>query len=103
MVAQHQRIQQRLKAFDFAGLFTQELMWNHLPTRPLEIPVDGAIYTLTPVAQRGMAVFLCVPPSDAPFPKYVVRRKIDTQVSKTARAHNIIFHENANSVKVWQW
>jgi Eco57I restriction-modification methylase len=103
MPAQHQKIQQRLKAFDFAGLFTQELMWNHFPTRPLEIPVDGTTYTLTPVAQRGMAVFECVPPTDAQFPKYAVRRKIDTQVSKAAREHIIIFHDHAKTVQVWQW
>jgi hypothetical protein len=103
MVAQHQRIQQRLKGFDFAGLFTQELMWNHFPIRPLEIPVDGTVYRLTPVAQRGMAVFECVPPTDAQFPKYADRRKIDTQVSKTAREHIIIFHDHAKSVQVWQW
>ena len=103
MFSQHQRIQQRLKAFDFAGLFTQELMWNHFPTRPLEIPVDGTTYTLTPVAQRGMAVFECVPPTDAQFPKYAVRRKIDTQVSKAAREHIIIFHDHAKTVQVWQW
>jgi hypothetical protein len=103
MPAQHQKIQQRLKAFDFAGLFTQELMWNHFPNRPLEIPVDGTTYTLTPVAQRGMAVFECVPPTDAQFPKYAVRRKIDTQVSKAAREHIIIFHDHAKTVQVWQW
>jgi hypothetical protein len=103
MPAQHQKIQQRLKAFDFAGLFTQELMWNHFPTRPLEILVDGTTYTLTPVAQRGMAVFECVPPTDAQFPKYAVRRKIDTQVSKAAREHIIIFHDVAKTVQVWQW
>jgi hypothetical protein len=103
MVAQHQRIQQRLKVFDFTGLFTQELMWNHFPTRPLEIPVDGTTYTLTPVAQRGMAVFECAPPTDEQFPKYAVRRKIDTQVSKTAREHIIIFHDHSKSVQVWQW
>ena len=103
MPAQHQKIQQRLKAFDFAGLFTQELMWNHFPTRPLEVPVDGTNYTLTPVAQRGMAVFECVPPTDAQFPKYAVRRKIDTQVSKAAREHIIIFHDLAKTVQVWQW
>ena len=103
MPTQHQRIQQRLKAFDFAGLFTQELMWNHFPTRPLEIPIDGTTYTLTSVAQRGMAVFECVPPTDAQFPKYAIRRKIDTQVSKAAREHIIIFHDLAKTVQVWQW
>ena len=35
MPADYQRIQKRLKAFDFTGLFTQELMWNHFPTRGL--------------------------------------------------------------------
>jgi hypothetical protein len=103
MPADHQKIHQRLKAFDFTGLFTQELMWNHFPTRPLDVPVDGITYTLKPVAQRGMAVFECVPPSDAQFPKYASRRKIDTHVSKTAREHIIIFHDHAKTVQVWQW
>ncbi|MGC2743659.1 MAG: DNA methyltransferase, partial [Candidatus Angelobacter sp.] len=48
-------------------------------------------------------VFECVPPTDAQFPKYSTRRKIDTQVSKTAREHIIIFHDLAKTVQVWQW
>src|SRR5437762_2120179 len=44
------RIQQRLRAFDFIGLFTQELMWNHFSTRSLELSVDGVTYVLKPVA-----------------------------------------------------
>ena len=48
-------------------------------------------------------MFECVPPTDAQFPKYAVRRKIDTQVSKTAREHIIIFHDLAPTVQVWQW
>ncbi len=103
MATDHQKIQQRLKAFDFVGLFTQELMWNHFSTRALETPVDGVTYTLKPVAQRGMAVFECVPPNDVQFPKYANRRKIDAQVSKTAREHVIIFHDHAKTVQVWQW
>ena len=62
MSAEFQRVQERIKAFDFSGLFTQELMWNHYPSRPLQVPVDGVTYELTPIAQRGMAVFLCIPP-----------------------------------------
>src|SRR4029077_18340730 len=99
----HLMIRQRLKAFDFVGLFTQELMWNHFAIRPLEVLVDGVTYTLKPVAQRGMAVFECVPPNDHQFPRYASRRKIDTQVSKIAREHVIIFHEHAKTVQVWQW
>jgi hypothetical protein len=103
MLPSHQNIQKRLQAFDFTGLFTQELMWNHHVTKDLIIPVDGVTYTLKPVAQRGMAVFECVPTTDAQFPKYPIRKKIDTQVSKTAREHIIIFHDNAKTVQVWQW
>lgn len=103
MPADYQRIQQRVQGFDFTGLFTQELMWNFHPVRDLEITIDGITYTLKPVAERGMAVFECVPPTDAEFPNYATRRKIDTHVAKTAREHIIIFHDNANTVQVWQW
>jgi hypothetical protein len=96
-------IQTRLKDFDFKGLFTQELMWNHFQTKDLEVKVDGSTYALTPVAQRGMAVYEFVPPTDKDFPKYATRRKIDMQVSKTAREHIIIFHDQAKTVQIWQW
>jgi len=78
-------------------------MWNHYVTRDLVLTVDGVTYTLKPVAQRGLAVFECVPPTDAQFPDHATRRKIDTQVSKTAREHIIIFHDNAKTVQWWQW
>jgi hypothetical protein len=103
MTASSSNILKRLKAFDFSGLFTQELMWNHFQARNLEVKMDSVNYTLIPVAERGMAVYECVPPTDAQFPKYAVRRKIDAQVSKTAREHIIIFHDHAKTVQVWQW
>jgi len=103
MASSYANIQKRVKEFDFKGLFTQELMWNHFQTRDLEVKVDGSTYTLNPVAQREMAVYECVPLTDLEFPKYAIRRKIDTQVSKTAREHIIIFHDNAKTVQVWQW
>jgi len=103
MPANYQNIQKRLQAFDFTGLFTQELMWNHYVTRDLVLSIDGVTHTLKPVAQRGMAVFECVPPTDAQFPNSAARRKIDTQVSKTAREHIIIFCDNAKTVQWWQW
>lgn len=103
MAPTYQNIQQRLQAFDFTGLFTQELMWNHFTTRDLVFSVDGVTYTLKPVAQRGMAVFECIPPTDAQFPDSATRRKIDTQVSKSAREHIVIFRDNAKTLQWWQW
>ena len=104
MPASYTNIQRRLKAFDFKGLFTQELMWNSYPTRELSIPIDSSTYTLTPVAeQRGMAVYVCVPPSGVPFPNYATRRKIDTQVAKSSREHVVIFHDTARTTQIWQW
>jgi hypothetical protein len=103
MAVSHGSIQKRIQEFDFKGLFIQELMWNHFQVRDLEVKVDGVAYVLTPVAQRGMAVYECVPPTDAEFPKYATRRKIDTQVSKTSREHIIVFHDSGRTVQVWQW
>src|SRR5690348_2742887 len=104
MPANYANIQRRLKAFDFKGLFTQELMWNNYVARELSIQMDGATYPLTPVAeQRGMAVYVCVPPSGVPLPNYATRRKIDTQVAKSAREHIVIFYDAARTTQIWQW
>jgi hypothetical protein len=103
MTVPYTNIQKRIKDFDFKGLFTQELMWNHFQAGNLEVRVDSLVYILTPVAQRAMAVYECVPPIDSDFPTYATRRKIDAQVSKSAREHIIIFRDNARTVQVWQW
>jgi len=104
MPASYANIQRRLKAFDFKGLFTQELMWNNYPSRELSIPMDATTYVLTPVAeQRGMAVYVCVPPTGVPLPNYATRRKIDTQVTKSSREHIVIFHDAAKTTQIWQW
>jgi hypothetical protein len=104
MPASYANIQRRLKAFDFKGLFTQELMWNNYAARELSIPIEGTTYTLTPVAeQHGMAVFVCVPPAAVAFPNYATRKQIDTQVAKSAREHVVIFHDVTKTTQVWQW
>ncbi len=104
MPASYANIQRRLKAFDFKGLFTQELMWNNYAARDLSILVDGTTYVLTPVAeQRGMAVYEGAPPAGISLPNYETRRKIDTQVAKSAREHIVIFYDSERTTQIWQW
>jgi hypothetical protein len=52
-------VQDRLKKFDFSGLFTQELGWDWHTTN-LTLMVDGQSLTLNAVAhKRGMVVYHC--------------------------------------------
>lgn len=51
-------VRQRLKQFDFAALFTQELGWD-FPGPRLSVRVDGKEFSLQPVAdKRGVRVFV---------------------------------------------
>src|SRR5579864_1262010 len=98
------KLQQRLKNFDFAGLFTQELLWNNFKDRELDIPVDGKPYKLVPVAeQSGLAVYVCTPATLADFPDYPTRRKIETRVAKIVREHIVIYQDPAKQFQIWQW
>jgi hypothetical protein len=103
-MASFAKLQQRLKSFDFTGLFTQELLWNNFRDRDLDIPVDGKHYTLSPVAeQSGMAVYVCTPAAAPDFPDYPTRRKIDTRVTKIVREHIVIYLDPAKQFQIWQW
>ena len=54
--------------------------------------MDGYEYALKPVAEKAeFAVYECAPGSDNAIPEYPVRRKIETQVTKRAFEHLIIF------------
>ena len=92
-----------LKEFDFCTLFIEELGWDKSTTR-LNVAVDGQKYELVAVAQkRGFGVFTCTPTDSRAIPNYATRRKIDTQVVKSAHEHLIIFADKAQTTQVWQW
>ena len=103
-MASFAKIQHRLKTFDFAGLLTQELLWNKFKDRDLDIQVDGKHHTLAAVAeQSGMAVYVCIPATVAEFPDYQTRRKIDNRVAKIVREHIVIYQDPAKQFQIWQW
>ena len=93
-----------LQAFDFQRLFVEGLGWDHFQVEPLVLPADGHDYTLRPVAEKAQfAVFECAAGPDGAIPGYPVRRKIETQVTKRAFEHLIIFVNAARTQQVWQW
>jgi hypothetical protein len=95
--------QERLKNFDFSGLFTQELGWDW-HTSTLSIPVSGLTFTLTAIAaKRGMPVYHCPCPASGAMPDYPARRKIEQLVAKSAYEHIIIFTDSAHTLQKWQW
>ncbi|MFN4261781.1 MAG: Eco57I restriction-modification methylase domain-containing protein [Gemmataceae bacterium] len=92
------KVRQCLKTFDFSTLFREHLGWDKHQAA-LDIPVDGETYHLAAVAQkRGFTAYVCptIPDRDA-------RRKIDHQVTKSAREHFVIYTDQPAGQQVWQW
>ena len=99
-----EELQPHLQAFDFPRLFVEGLGWDHFQGDPLVLPVDGHDFVLRPVAEKAQfAVFECAPGPEGAMPKYPVRRKIETQVTKRAFEHLIIFVDADRTIQKWQW
>ena len=93
-----------LQDFDFTKLFIEGLGWDHPPTTPLPVTVDGHDFNLAPVAQkRGFMVYQCSAGPEAQVPPYPIRSKIEIQVTKSAFEHLIIFVDEGKTTQVWQW
>ena len=104
MPASIEELRPHLQAFDFRRLFVEGLGWDYFQGEPLAISVDGYEYALKPVAEKAQfAVFECAAGSDGAIPDYPLRRKIETQVTKRAFEHLVIFVDVARTQQVWQW
>jgi hypothetical protein len=69
-------VRERLKKFDFTGLFTQEMGWN-FPAANVKVSVAGQDYHLRSVAQtRGVQILECPPGPDGRIPDHETRRKV---------------------------
>src|SRR5271157_322407 len=96
-------IRERLRKFDFTGVFTQELGWD-FPAAKVTVSVAGQGYALLSVAQkRRIQVLQCPPGADGRIPDHATRRKIEKQVTKSAYEHLIIFVDAAKTTQIWQW
>jgi len=94
-------IRERLRKFDFTGVFTQELGWD-FPAAKVTVSVAGQGYPLLSVAEkRGIQVLQCPPGADGHVPDHATRRKIEKQVTKSAYEHLIIFVDEAKSTQIW--
>ena len=91
-----------LSNFDLSGLFVEGLGWNYYQVEPLVIHVDDREYRLKPIAEKaGFVVYES--DSGGDISKYPIRRKIESQVSKTTFEHLIVFIDSARTTQVWQW
>src|SRR6266851_63289 len=96
--------QQYLKTSDFKTLFIQQLGWNNYNSRPLYISIDQQTFTLRGVVEkRGMVVYVCEPGSDGAIPDYLLRLKIEKEVTKITYEHIIIYIDAQREHQVWQW
>lgn len=91
-----------LKQFEFKKLFNL-LGWNKFDqTVPIE--VGGHLFHLQGVAQqRGVQIFVCSPDAAGKIPAHGLRRKIDTELSKSAQEHLLIFADAKETTQLWQW
>jgi hypothetical protein len=94
---------QRINAFDFDGLFTQELGWDH-HKGTLTLHLSDRDVSLNAVAEkRGFAVWLCPTPAGENLPDSAGRRRIERELTKAAHEHILIFTDAGKSMQVWQW
>ena len=104
MTVSLEELRPHLQEFDFPRLFVEGLGWNHYQTEPLAVQVNDGKYWLKPVAEKaGFVVYECVSSIDNNIPLYPVRRRIESQATKFAFEHLIIFVDSDRKQQVWQW
>jgi hypothetical protein len=99
-----QQIQKHLRDFNFRAVFIDVLGWDNLREHPLDIPIDGTTYTLHPlVEKRGIKVYTCTLAGQPALPPGSILRKIDSEVTRHAYEHFIIYSDTAKTQQIWQW
>ena len=96
-------VRRHLEEFALRPLFIDELGWDH-GGADVEAAVAGRTFALQAIAhKRGMVAYLYVADSDAAFPDYPTRQKIEKAVAKTVREHLIVYASHDRNALYWQW
>jgi hypothetical protein len=96
-------VKERIRKFDFAGLFTQELGWDrHKGSLTAHLP-DRDVVLNAVAEKRGFAVWHCPTLPDQKLPDSALRRRIERELTKAAHEHILIFTDARHSLQVWQW
>lgn len=96
-------IRKHLTKFEFEDLFN-ELGWDNYALAWPQVESEGRRFNLTGVAEkRGMVVVHCTPDDGQAIPPYTVRKKIESQVTKSAFEHLLIFTDATKAQQVWQF
>ena len=104
MPIDRQRVRQYLKAFDFDGLFREELGWDTVDQIEIPVAANNRNCTLKAIAQkRGFIAYQCRPDDGQGIPDRATCNKIDRQVTDYTREHFIIYTDEAQQEQYWQW
>ena len=96
-------VRRHLEDFALRPLFIDELGWDH-GGADVEAAVAGRTFALQAIAhKRGMVAYRYVADSDAAFPDYPTRQKIEKAVAKTVREHLIVYASHDRNALYWQW
>lgn len=101
---QRQNIKKDIHTFHFKHLFYEVLGWDRIkrPSTPLHI--EHGQYVLSPFSQKcGVMVYICESDAEGSIPGYLIRRKIDTQITILTYEHMIIYMDREHKHQIWQW
>ena len=96
-------IQDRLRKFDFTGVFTQELGWDFPPGNLTLTITDQQVQLQAVAEKRGLVAYVCPAQTSGCVQDYATRRRIEREVTKHRHQHLIVFADTGKSVQVWQW
>ena len=103
MTSAIERMRARLRSFDLTGLLVEELGWDHHRGSTVTISAKEHHFRATPIAEKkGFVVWLCEA-GDGRIPSHTIRRQIETQITRHAFEHLIVFVDDARREQVWQW
>src|SRR5436190_301046 len=101
---QRQGIKKDIHTFHFKHLFYEILGWDRIKRPSIPIHIENDRYILSPFSQKcGVMVYICESDAEGSIPSYLIRRKIDTQITILTYEHMIIYVDREHTHHVWQW